>query len=374
MKPLIPGGTNPRYTASGHIVYAADGTLRAVAFDVERTELVGNPFPIVDEVNQKPNGAANFSVSENGTLIFNPRFPEGGRRRLSWVDRDGRTDHLSLEPGYYDSPSLSPDGRQLALILRDDSGSNVWVYDIERGTLGKRTFDGVNAFPIWTPDGTNIVFGNGAALQNMARVAADGSAQPELLLTQDDLPGPKIPTSWSPDNRWVLFQNSQDIRKLSLDDGTVEPVLTREGANEQEARFSPGGQWFAYKSNETGRAEVYVQPFPGPGGKWQVSVDGGGQPMWSLDGRQLFFKSGDKLMAVDVRTDSTFDAETPRVLFEQPLPERVPGDASRYGVSPDGQRFLIISPADRNEEVQPAEIHVVVNWFQELERLAPSRE
>lgn len=299
---------------------------------------------------------------------------------MSWVDRDGRTDHLSLEPGLYDSPNLSPDGRQLALRLRDDSGFNVWVYDIERGTLGKRTFDGLNHFPIWTPDGSNIVYSNGRAFENIARVAADGSAQPELLLTSEELTGFKIPTSWSPDNRWLLFENSydensSDVWKLSLDDsGTVEPVLSREGVIDREARFSPDGRWFAYRSNETGRDEVYVQAFPGPGGKWQISIDGGAQPMWALDGRELFYKNGDKLMAVDVRTDSTFDAETPRVLFEQPLPERVPGDPSRYGVSADGQRFLIISPAATNGEAQPAEIHVVVNWFQELERLAPSRE
>ena len=370
-KILIPGGANARYASTGHIVYVAEGALRAVRFDAERLELLGNPFPVLEEVNQKRSFTANFSVSTNGTLAYNPNSGTSGHRLLMWVDRDGRATPLPLPPAAYNAPSLSPDGRHLALSITDDSGANIWVYDIERGTLGKRTFGGRNTFPIWTPDGEEILYSEGDNLDYLARLRADGSSRGQRLMIDGLEPGVQVPTSWSDVHRVLLFLSRGDSWKLSLDEEAVGPFLTHEGAIEREARFSPDQRFVAYRSDETGRDEVYVVPFPGPGGKWQISTDGGAQTMWAPRGGELFYKSGDRMMVVSVSTDQTFEAGTARVLFQTALAERAPGDPFRYAVSADGQRFLITAPAPTADEADAPEIHVIVNWFRELERLTP---
>ena len=206
------------------------------------------------------------------------------------------------------------------------------------------------------------------------RVRADGSAAAEELPL--DLPrgGVRVPTSWSDAHRTLLFRYRGDTWKLSLDEEGAVPFLTHETATVQEARFSPDQRWVAYRSDETGRDEVYVVPYPGPGGKFQISNDGGAQPMWSPAGGELFYKSGDRMMAVNVETESSFEAGTPRVLFETPLPERLVGDPARYAVSRDGRRFLITAPAPGADTLDSPEIHVVVNWFEELERLSPKEQ
>ncbi len=174
-------------------------------------------------------------------------------------------------------------------------------------------------------------------------------------------------------HRTLLYQYGRETWQLSLDEEVVKPFMTHEGATVREARFSPDERFVAYRSDETGRDEVYVVPYPGPGGKSQISTDGGAQLMWAPSGGELFYSSGDCMMVVSVETEPTFEPGTPRVLFETPLPESTPGDPSRYGVSADGQRFLIIAPAPNSDTGdEAAEIHVIVNFFEELERLSPA--
>jgi dipeptidyl aminopeptidase/acylaminoacyl peptidase len=347
--------------------------LRAVRFDPERLEVVGDPFPVLEAVNQKPSLAANFSISMNGTLVYNPNSGTTAQRVLTWVDRDGRATTLPLPAATYNAPSLSPDGKRLALAITDESGTNIWVYDIEHGTLGKRTFGGDNMFPIWTPDGEEILYTEGSGFDHLARLRADGSGTGQLLDIAGIEPGGQIPTSWSDLHRALLFQYRGDTWKFSVEEESASPFMTQEGAIEREARFSPDQNFVAYRSDETGRDEVYVVPFPGPGGKRQISTDGGAQPMWSPKGDELFYKSGDRMIVVSVKTEPTFEYGTPKVLFETPLPERAAGDPSRYGVSADGQRFLVTAPApESGEEEDAPEIHVILNWFQELERLTPA--
>ena len=372
-KILLPAGANARFVPTGHILYVAEGALRAVRFDIDRLEVIGNPFPVVEQVNQKPTLAANYTVSRNGTLIYNPNDSASDQRVLAWVDRQGRSTVLPLPVCAYNSPSLSPDGAQLALSITDESGTNIWVYDIERGTLGKRTFGGWNGFAIWTPDGEEIFYMAGSVLRGrLMRMRADGASGGEELGIEIPEAGPQVPTSWSTVNRTLLFQYGFDTFQLSLDEEAVKPFLAGEGVVVIEARFSPDERFVAYRSNESGRDEVYVAPFPGPGGKWQISTDGGTRPMWAPAEGELFYKSGDRMMVVSGETEPTFEASTPRVLFETPLPERAAGDPSRYGVSADGQRFLIIAPAPNFDGAgEAAEIHVIVNFFEELERLSP---
>ncbi len=175
----------------------AEGALRAVGFDVERLELEGNPFPAVEQVNQKLSLGANYTVSRNGTLVYNSNAGTPDQRVLMWVDREGRGTPVPLPAAAYNAPSLSPDGSQLALSITDESGTNIWVYDIERGTLGKRTFGGFNNFPIWTPDGEEIFYTTGTLM----RMRADGASGGEGLGIEIPASNGQVPTSWST-GRW----------------------------------------------------------------------------------------------------------------------------------------------------------------------------
>ena len=282
-----------------------------------------------------------------------------------WVDRGGRITPLPLPAAAYQEPSLSPDGKRIAFAMTDESGTNIWVYDIGRGTLGKRTFGGQNLFPIWTPDGEEILYCAGGFFQRLMRLRADGARGGEEMDVDVPSPGGQIPISWSDVHRTLLFQYNTETWRFSVEDEKAEPFLKHAGATLREARFSPDQTHVAYRSDESGRDEVYVVPYPGLGGKWQISTDGGAQPMWSPRGGELFYKNGNRMMAVEVRTSPTFEAGTPRGLFETDLPERIPGDPSRYGVTADG-RFLVTAPAPNAENEDKPEIHVIVNWLETL--------
>ncbi len=199
------------------------------------------------------------------------------------------------------------------------------------------------------------------------RVRADGSGPAEPLVTAAQLPGGRVATSWSPDGRLLAIQSGPDVVVRDTE-GVLHPTLTT-GATEREARFAPAGQWFAYRSDETGRDEVYVQSYPPGNGKWQISTDGGAQPMWAPSGREMFYKNGNRMMVVDVELGTSFKASTPRVLFEMPLPESTPGDPSRYGVTPDAQRFLVLTTAEgETGAAATPQIQVVLNYAQALKR------
>ena len=272
---------------------------------------------------------------------------------------------LALAPGAYDSPALSPDGRQVVLTVRDTTGEHIWVYDIARGTLGKRTFDGVDdKFPIWTRDGTFLTFTRGPnpGFVGLMRVRADGSGSVEPLVTAAQLPGNNIAGSWSADGRLLTIMSGTDVVVRDAD-GVFHPTLTT-GANEREARFSPNGQWFSYRSNETGRWEIYVQSYPPGNGKWQISADGGAQAMWAPSGRELFYQNGNRMIAVEVELGTAFKAGTPRVLFEMPLALSGADDPSRYAVTPDAQRFLVLTTEKAEASTSP--VTVVLNWARAL--------
>ena len=201
----------------------------------------------------------------------------------------------------------------------------------------------------------------------LLRVRADGSGPAEPLVTDAQLPGSKVATSWSPDGRLLAIQSGQNVVVRDAE-GVFHPTLATSAA-EREARFAPDGQWFSYRSNETGRFEVYVQSYPLGNGKWLISTEGGAQAMWAPSGRELFYKNGNRMMVVDVELGTTFKASTPRVLFEMPLPESSAGDPSRYGVTPDAQRFLVLTTAEgASGAATTPQITVVLNYAQALKR------
>jgi serine/threonine-protein kinase len=263
----------------------------------------------------------------------------------------------------------------------EEQEAQIWLYDLARNTLNRWTFEGTtNQFPSWTPDGKRIAFeSNKEGRLNIYWQLADGSGGLERLTTSENT---NIPMSWSPDGQLLAFfevdpTNGYDISVLRLGDlspgsGKVrkaQPFL-RTPFNESVPRFSPDGRWLSYVSDETGRFEIYVQPYPGPGAKRQISTEGGTEPAWNPNGRELFYRSGDKMMAVEIASQPSFNSGNPRVLFEgQYVP--TPGTFPNYDVSPDGQRFLMLKPSE-SAEAAPTQINVVLNWFEELKQKVPT--
>jgi len=378
---LGQGGTQPRYATSGHLVYAQGGSLMAMPFDPQRLTATGAAVPVVEGVLQSPStGAAQYSISAAGSLVYVPGSVQATQSRLVWVNRNGAEQPLAAPVRAYRNPRLSPDGRRVATTI-DEKESNLWLYDLSRETLTRLTFGGnYNSASAWTPDGKRIAFqSNREGPRNVFWQLADGSGGLERLTTSEHN---QVPMSWSPDGQLLAFLDvtpttGYDIWVLQMGDPSpssgqgrkAQPFL-RTQFNEGAARFSPEGRWLAYVSDESGRDEIYVQPFPGPGGKWQISTEGGTEPVWNPNGRELFYRSGDKMMAVDIATQPSFAAGKPRVLFQgQYVPS--PTTPSNYDVAPDGQRFLMLKPSEQ-AQAAPTQINVVLNWFEELKQKVPT--
>jgi serine/threonine-protein kinase len=370
---LIQAGTNPRYAPSGHLVYAQGGTLMAVSFDPQRLTATGAAVPVLESVLQSTtNGDAQYSISATGTLVYVPGGVQSGQSKLVWVSRNGAEQPLAAPAHAYQSPRLSPDGRRVAVGIQEQE-AQVWLYDLSRDTLTRLTFEGNgNVVTSWTPDGKRIAFSSiKEGPQNLFWQLADGSGGLERLTTSEYT---QIPMSWSPDGQLLAFievnpTTGYDIWMLRLSDRKALPFL-RTPFNESVPRFSPDGRWLAYISNESGRFEIYIQPYSGPGGKWQISTEGGKEPVWNPNGRELFYRSSNKMMAVDIATQPSFAAGKPRMLFAGQY-EPTPFTNPNYDVSPDGQRFLMLKPNEQ-AEAAPTQINVVLNWFEELKRRVPT--
>ncbi len=369
---LLQGGGSACYASSGHLVYATPAGLMAVPFDLERVAVTGPAVPVLEGVlTTSVLASAHFSVSNEGALIYRPG---SSARALSlvWVDRQGAGRALAEAQHGYWQPRLSPDGQRVAATLRDRN--DIWVYDIPRGTLDRQTFeDGEDETPLWMPDGKRLTYSSsrGPHRQTFWK-PADGSGPEETFMTADHH---QHLSSWSPDGRWLAFSDQDpktnyDIWVLPGLEGTPgerkpRPFL-RTSFNEWAGVFSPDSRWMAYTSNETGRDEVFVQPFPGPGGKWTISTDGGSEPVWARNGRELFYRNGDRMMAVSVEIKPGFSPGRPRQLFEgRYMREQF---HQNYDVSPDGQRFLMVRPG---QDAASSQINIVLNWSEELKRRAP---
>jgi serine/threonine-protein kinase len=371
---LVQGGMYPHYAPSGHLVYAQGGNLMAVPFDAQRLAVTGAPVPVVESVLQSTAyGYAQYSFSATGSLAYVLGGLQSAQSRLVWVSRTGAEQALAAPVHGYLQPRLSPDGRRVAVGITEQE-RQVWLYDLSRETLTRFTFQGNNNLtPFWTPDGKRIAFtSNKEGQRNLFWQLADGSGGLERLTTSKYV---HIPGSWSPDGQLLAFAEinpttGYDIWVLRLGDRKAQPFL-RTPFNEAAPRFSPDGRWLAYVSDESGRFEIYVQAYPGPGGKWQISTDDGTEPLWNRNGRELFYRSGNKMMAVEITTQPSFSAGTPKVLFQGQY-QLLSLSTPNYDVSPDGQRFLMLKP---DQETQSAtQINVVLNWFEELKRRVPAKQ
>jgi Tol biopolymer transport system component len=349
-------GGSGRYAPPGFLVYSQADTLMAAPFSVDRLELTGPSVPIARGGGQI---GSQFSLSRSAETLVYVQSEPAPLSTLVWVDRKGVEEPMGAAPGRYSGPRLSPAGHKVALA----ADSDMWVYDLARRTLTRVTFGGDNRSPVWTPDGARITYTKDGAI---SWSLADGSSHEERLWS--DKFG--IPTSWSPDGKRLLFleaglDNHVNVSVLSVEDERKATPVVQSQFLQGDAVFSPDGRRFAYSSNESGRPEVYVQEFPGPGGKVQVSSQGGSAPVWARKSRELFYLSGDKMMAVDITAAPVFEAATPRVLFEG----RYNRPALRnFDVTEDGQRFVMVKSGGTAPPV--TQLNVVLNWHGDVMRKA----
>jgi serine/threonine-protein kinase len=376
-KVLVEGGTHPEYSPSGHLVYARDGNLFAVRLDPRSLEVSGQPRMVLQGVLMSRNtGAANFDVSANGDLLYVPGKAEGGARNLHWVDRTGRAEKLPLPPRSFLHPRISPDGRKLAIEI-EGSSHDVFVYDFAREVLSNITTDGVSHWPVWSPDGLSIGYRSGPMGRfQLFQVPADRSRSAQKIAGDGDSQSFE---SYSPDGRTVVYTSVSrglppKIGIVQLGGEARAQPLDETKFAQGSAKVSPDGHWLAYCSNESGKPRVYVQAFPGPGAKIQVSSEGGTDPVWRRDGRELFYRSGDAMIAVGVSTASGFSAGRPQELWKGEYSHGMssscglPGlTSSNYDVSPDGQHFLMIKDDDRDTSAT-RDLVLVQGWADELGR------
>ena len=338
-KTVQRGGFYARYLPSGHVVYMHEGTLFAVPFDLKRLEVTGQPAPILEGVVTNPgSGGAQFSFSDTGNLVYVAGRGGGQNVSIYWMDREGKFTPLRETPGNYFNPAFSPDGKRLALEINDGKRSDIWVYEWERDTLTRLTFAGeTNAYPVWTPDGQRIVYSSqekGGAF-NLWWIRADGAGDAQRLTESKS---PQYAGSWRPDGKVLAFHQLNpgtdcDIMTLPIEGdeksgwkpGEPKPFVNS-AFNERQPAFSPDGRWLAYQSNESGNYEVYVRPFPGPGGKWQISTGGGVYPKWSRNGKELFYRTPDSKIMVVTYTASgdSFRADKPQLWSPGQFTDRGP--------------------------------------------------
>ena len=356
----------------GYLFYMVDGNLLARPFDVSRLEFTGEPVLLAEKVQHfgevGPSGYGAFSVSQNGTLAYR----SGGTltTQLTWFDRRGARLESVGPPGRYDEPALSPDGNRVAVGRSEPDGlSDIWILERSRGTFSRLTFDpATDATPVWSPGGDRIVYSSNraGAFSPFWRLSSGAGDEEQILV------GKYIwPDDWSSDGRFILYEDSgpdtgSDLAVLPVTGDRKPSSFLKTKFTEMHGQFSPDGRWVAYTSDESGRTEVYVQPFPPAGGKWQISVDGGGQASWRRDGREIFYVTPERdLMAVSVSTQSLFKAGVPQRLFTLPTPDLgLTNSKNNHVVAADGQRILVNTLA---EETSPP-IIVVLNWASILKK------
>ncbi|UCC99487.1 MAG: serine/threonine-protein kinase [Phycisphaerales bacterium] len=375
---LLEDGTAVRYVPTGHLVFVRDVTLYAVPFDIDELKIKGSALPVVEGIHVRFLGAGQFALSANGTLVYVPA--PSHTRSLVWVDRRGAVEPVGAPPRPYASVRVSPDGNRFAVTISYKRDSDIWILDKARLTHRQLTFEGHCGDGIWTPDGKRVIFTYNPRWEYTLSVPmwilADRSGEAEPLAEAKRLTEKCGLWHWiggclSPDGKYLLGgQNNIGVLPMESEDDPW-PFIRMDGFQRHPA-FSPDGHWVAYSSDETGPVEVYVRPFPGPGGITRISTEGGYEPLWSRDGKELFYRCGDKMMVVAIEVVTT-QAEPelkpgpPQKLFKGQFLGTATHTGLQYDLDPDGQFIMI----QEEEESPRTRINVVLNWFEELKRLVP---
>jgi WD40 repeat protein len=365
----------PRYLPSGHVVYVSKGTMFAVSFDLDRLEVRGSPKPILEGVVDLPAiGAAQMDFSKNGMVLYRTGWTFG-KRTIHWLDKNGRTEPIRIEPGFYNYPVVAPDGSRIAAASSDGAKSTLWVYDLKRGgpiRLGDGS--GVQSNPVWSVDGRYLVF---RAEGGIWWARADGGNAPRILMKHPLM----VPGSFSPDGKRLAVnettQTGSMIYTAMIEDssgqlraGKPELFLQIAGDNARPS-FSPDGRWLAYADTESGVYQVYVRPFPDGGTRVLISTMGGVYPTWSQSRNELFYRTEDnRLMVVNYTVSGeSFVASTPRVWSQTPLASL--GIAPNFDLAPDGERMAVLLPAEVPEPPDSlSHATLMLNFFAELRRRA----
>jgi len=357
------------YSSSRHLLFVRQGTLFGQSFDPDRLELAGNPFPVAEGITVDVGaGMVALSTSAGGAIVYRSGSV-GALRQLAWFDQSGKQIQQVGVPGNAErmqNPSLSFDGRHVVMYRRVDGNVDVWLLEVGRGVLSRLTFDEADdVFPTWSPDDVHVVFSSNRKdrVHDLYQTSIAGAGREELLLTTPQI---KHPTDWSGDGRFVLYRSQDpkmgwDIWAVPVDGDRKPFPVVQTNFDERDGQFSPDGKWIAYQSNESGRVEIHVQPFPGPGAKTTISTNGGAQVRWRRDGKQLFYIALDgRLMAVPIRLGQSVEAGEPVALFDTHVGGAVQANLrQQYMVSPDGQRFLMNTFPD---EAPASPITVILNW------------
>ena len=359
----------------GFLLFLRDGTLMAQPFDARKLALAGEPVPIAEQVGSVPYGYGHFTASDTGALAYRVGGGSAPISQLTWLDRQGKVVGTAGQPGPYNSLAIAPDGARIAVERAEPKGGDLWL--IESGAGGKSerfTFDpGTETAPVWSPDGSRIMYASSHdGGLNLYQKLSNGAGNEEPFFKS---PEQKYPSDWSRDGHTVIYsaidpKTQPDILSVPVegDVGSRKPtVFLNTQFYEGRGKLSPDGRWLAYQSNESGKNEIYVQPFPvsaDRAGKHLISNGGGGEPIWGRDGKELFYVNQNKIMAAEVSTGAVFKAAPAKLLFETNL-GGVNGAGYLYDVTGDGQRFLVKAAGGEGAQ-EP--ITLVLNWTAALKK------
>ncbi|MEW6060658.1 MAG: protein kinase [Bacteroidota bacterium] len=374
-KKIIEGASTAKYISSGHILFSRSGVLYIVPFDVDHLEVTGQPVPVIQGVySATTTGITNYAVSENGTLVYLPGSIEGESRKIVKIDMQGNTAVLDSSSHPYLEPSLSPDNKRIAIVIREGENYDIWIFDIARNTLSKLTFGGINRTPHWSPDGTMIVYmkKKNNNLNAIFSKPSDGSGDETQIFEGE---GRFYVNCWTPDGKYLIVDN---LTKESQSDLLVIPMSGDEKPwkyldskkDEYQSSLSPNGKWIAYLSDEAGPYQIYVRSFPKKEGKWQIAMDVAEEARWSPDGKLLYYRRNSQLMVVPVSTTSTFSAGVPKVLIDN-FPSVNIDSGITYDITSDGKYFITTAPI---QELSLSKIFVILHWTDELRSIVSDEQ
>jgi serine/threonine-protein kinase len=356
---LITGGSQAFYSPTGHILFGRSDCYWAVPFDVKQMKIVGPEIQVYQGISIHPTGSAEFRLSTNGTLVYIPSLVTGDKRTLVLVDRSGVEIPVTNVQRSYNHPRFSPNGEKVAYNINE----KIWIYDVVRDIQTPLISVGsFNRFPSWTPDNKKVTFQSySSGFYNIYWKRIDGIGEAELLISGENI---QAGGTWSNDGTLFAFYeihptNQRDICIYTTRDSTATTFLNTPD-DESTPAISPDGKWIAYTSDRTGQYEIYISPYPGPGREERISTQGGDQAVWAPDGRELFYREGDKMMAVSVTTQPSLKLGMPELLFVKPY--LFDSRNTQYDIHPDGNRFLMI----KSEESTSNKIDIVLNWFEVL--------